>query len=78
MNKQEFNDLLLELNEQGYKNSPPPEDPLGMCNVDVDVCHQVTCHRCGHKGMDYHPMLMPGVSYRAFAVCPGCGEVMEF
>ena len=60
----------LNLYDEGYKEG-------GWNDIDAGVLSVSHCSNCEHKGLDYHPMRKPE-SYRAFAVCPKCGNVQEF
>ena len=62
----------LELS--GYQPKAPSYQAAA---IDSQVCAESQCDECGHKGLDYRPFTKPG-SYRAFAVCPECGEAVEF
>ncbi len=73
MKREDFTRLETGLIEAGYKEQGPGgkrED------IDADICHRAKC-KCGHTGLEYRPFWMPGESYRAFAVCPKCGEARE-
>jgi hypothetical protein len=70
----ERNNLLQE----GYENKRPAYTGLfDAAQIDADVCADSSCSECGHRGLEYHPRVKPG-SYRAFAVCPKCGNEEEF
>ena len=67
----------------GYRRGRPPRPTGGLSvdggSIDAEVCADSTCENCRHKGMEYHPFVKDEPrSYRAFAVCPECGEVFEF
>lgn len=70
----------FDLESEGYEPGTPRPDPIGIGgeNIDREVCNQATCHACGYHGLIYHPYVIPGVSYRALAECPSCGETVEF
>jgi hypothetical protein len=44
----------------------------------------MACEHCGRSGLDYQGYVFPARrqrgpgGYRAFAVCPGCGQAREF
>ena len=72
-------DIAAEL--IGYKEGcPSGEGLLDVIDVlGIDVCVTSSCASCGHKGMEFHPFVNKELhSYRAFAVCPVCGEAFEF
>jgi hypothetical protein len=73
-----LDDLLESGQLEGYIPEAPPGGLIDAAEVDGDVAAQATCIRCKHRGMDYRPFRIPAVSYRAFAVCPRCGEAHEF
>lgn len=48
-------------------------------SIDVEVCAESNCTHCGHHGLECVPFIKEAHhSYRAFAVCPECGEAEEF
>lgn len=48
-------------------------------DIDNEVCAESKCTFCGHLGVECHPFINERIhSYRAFAVCPACGEAEEF
>lgn len=67
-----------EIYQSGELSGYQPGQPEGpMSDVDQEICQDATCENCGHQGCEFYPYSKPG-SYRAFAVCPDCGEAMEF
>lgn len=47
--------------------------------IDNEVCSESKCSFCGHCGVECVPFVNEHThSYRAFAVCPACGEAEEF
>jgi hypothetical protein len=69
---------LIENGElDGYQPGRPTPGIIDGASIDAEVCDKATCSNCGHRGMEYYPYVQPG-SYRAFAVCPNCGEAEEF
>lgn len=58
----------------GYSIGAPSAD---VAALDRPICTESECSDCGHVGMDYRP-IHKGDSYRAFAVCPECGNTEEF
>lgn len=63
----------------GYKPGTPQPGLIDGASIDARVCSESKCDNCGHKGMEYHPFVRDEPrSYRAFAVCPECGEAFEF
>lgn len=47
--------------------------------VDSGVCAGATCEACDWTGLAYAPFTHPTTgSYRAFMLCPRCGQVEEF
>lgn len=71
-----FTDMILDLLNDGYKMGAPG---IIGATIDSQVCLESKCSKCGHSGMEYHPYSKPEVySYRAFAVCPDCGDWEEF
>ncbi len=57
-----------------YQPKPPSPD---AALSDGELCRRASCSRCGRQGLIYRPFIRPG-SYRAFAICPGCGHTDEF
>lgn len=74
MKRDEFNLLEKEMIEAGYKQQGPGGERE---DIDAGICQKAKCQKCGHKGLDYRPLWKAGESYRAFAVCPKCGEARE-
>jgi hypothetical protein len=37
--------------------------------VDAELCREMACPECGHKGMQFHPWHL-GQRYKAIADCP--------
>lgn len=66
-----------QLLQEGYQPTPPKGGLLDAGEMDGAICATATCENCGHKGLEYKPYSKPG-SYRPFAVCPECGERVEF
>jgi hypothetical protein len=73
-------ELDAGLRKCDYRAGPPPWLRVEALDVDRETCADGTCDRCGHAGMACHPYHRPGVrrAYRAYAVCPGCGDWSEF
>ena len=73
---------LTELLESGELEGYLPEAPSGGlisgAEIDRQVAATASCSKCKHQGLQYHPFRVPGISYRAFAVCPLCDEAHEF
>ncbi|GAJ15936.1 unnamed protein product [marine sediment metagenome] len=64
---------------EGYRQGAPPPGFIDAAAIDGSICSESKCDNCGHQGMDYKPFLRDNPhSYRAFAVCPECGEGFEF
>jgi len=69
--------FVEELN--GYRMGRPHSGLIDGGQIDANICYESSCDNCGHKGMEYHPFVREEPrSYRAFAVCPKCGEAFEF
>jgi len=63
----------------GYRQGAPSGGLVDSRSIDWEVCSESKCENCGHQGMEYHPFVRDEPpSYRAFAVCPKCGEAYEF
>lgn len=63
----------------GYRPSRPHWGLIDGGSIDAEACAESKCDNCGHQGMEYHPFVRDEPrSYRAFMVCPECGEVFEF
>ena len=76
MNKGDvYEDVMLG----GFKIGRPARGMVDGAGIDADVCNKAKCESCGHQGMEYHPFIKDEPrSYRAFAICPKCGEAFEF
>lgn len=62
-----------------YERGFPTWGLINGGSIDVQVCAESTCEHCGHKGLECKPFInIEHKSYRAFAVCPECGEAEEF
>ena len=74
----EINKAFIE-DLSGYRVGRPNWGLIDGASIDAQICSEVKCDRCGHQGMEYHPFVRDEPrSYRAFAVCPECGETFEF
>lgn len=76
-------DMAFVEDLSGYRIGTPPRPTGGLsvdgAAIDARVCAESKCENCGHQGMEYHPFVRDDPhSYRAFAVCPECGEAFEF
>jgi hypothetical protein len=61
---------------QGYAPHAPSE---GAREIDSGVANTSTCEECGFHGHYYKPFYNAEEHiYLAFAVCGGCGNVIEF
>ena len=71
---------LAPTGTEGYRPVAPPASSWpGGRNIDAAVCRTTRCDRCGQRGLTYTPFFRAAPrSYRAFAVCPGCGHTVEF
>ena len=70
---------LLDSGElEGYLAEAPTGGLISGAEIDRQVAASAVCSKCKHQGLEYHPFRVPGISYRAFAVCPLCGEAHEF
>lgn len=74
MDKIETFELFNELMEEGYKNQAPSNE---VADMDTEVCKESECSSCEHIGLKYKAFTK-GEKYRAFSVCPNCGESEEF
>lgn len=62
-----------------YEGGFPTWGIIDGGSIDIQVCAESTCEHCGHKGLQVRPFInRERKSYRAFAVCPECGEADEF
>ena len=68
--KKFFNDI----EDQGYSYGAPSYEAE---KFDERVANEAKCDKCGYNGLRYHPFSKPG-SYRAFTLCPECGNIDEF
>ena len=63
----------------GYMARRPHWGLIDGADIDAQICLESKCEECGHQGLEYHPFVRDEPRlYRAFAVCPACGEVFEF
>lgn len=70
----------IGLIENGYKEEVPD---ISAALIDIEVCDEATCPKCGNIGMHYKPFVKRDesgkiISYRAFSVCPNCNYENEF
>src|SRR4030081_1830949 len=62
---------LLDSGElEGYLAEAPTGGLISGAEIDRQVAASAACSKCKHQGLEYHPFRVPGISYRAFAVCP--------
>jgi hypothetical protein len=74
-------EIDLELARCDYTPGRPPFLTDRAARIDREVCADSTCERCGRRGLEYYcGWHVSGVRhrYRAYAVCPACGEWSEF
>jgi len=72
-------DMALVEDLASYRVGRPKWGLIDGAGIDAQCCAEATCEACGHQGMEYHPFVRDEPrSYRAFAVCPECGESFEF
>ena len=77
MDANAYAELRAELLREGYLPVAPSSGDPELDQIDPDVSRQARCPGCGGYGLEYRPFSKHG-SYRAFAVCPACGEAQEF
>lgn len=74
-----LDDEFIENELSDYQPGWPTWGLIDGASIDIQVCAESTCDNCGHKGLQCKPFIKPEIkSYRAFAVCPECGEAEEF
>jgi hypothetical protein len=73
-------ELDAEMARCGYTPGAPPWLTVGAARIDAGVCAGSTCDRCGRRGLEFYPAHRPAgrMSYRAYTVCPACGDWAEF
>jgi hypothetical protein len=82
MTLKEFKPLVKELLDSGWKLKAPDEQTL---RAEDEGCNKAICAHCGHRGLAYMPFTGPArpkpgatlSTYRAFAICARCGQVIE-
>lgn len=63
----------------GYRSGVPPWGRQGGESIDIEVCRDSACTRCGHQGLECRPFHhVESRSYLAFAVCPRCHHAEKF
>jgi hypothetical protein len=66
--------LTKKLESKGYHKEIPNNK-----NPDAQACADAKCPKCNHQGLNLVVFTHEGVgSYRAFALCPECGNAEEF
>ena len=79
MNRTEIEEVFEELELMGYRMGTPRWGLICGSAIDAEICENTRCENCGHQGLRFHPFVKDETkSYRAFAVCPACGEGFEF
>lgn len=68
---------ITEYREQLAADGYQPGCRRSASEIDAPIAAAATCEACGHEGCYYEPFTRPG-SYIALAVCPACGEALEF
>jgi len=72
-------EAFIEEELPGYQRGFPTWGLIDGGSIDAQVCAESTCGKCGHKGLKVEPFInLEHKSYRAFSVCPECGEAEEF
>lgn len=70
---------IQELYSLGYRQGRPTWGIIDGGSIDAEVCATSKCDNCGHYGMEYKGFVKDETkSYRAFAICPECGNSYEF
>ncbi len=77
---------LEDYDLSGYiAGRPPTNGFIDGPGIDAECANGSTCEACGHVGMEYRPYTTKPFcgygdmgGYRAFAVCPDCGNAVEF
>lgn len=75
-------DLRAALRADGYE--PNGGISSETAALDAQVCQDVRCPNCGHRGMAYEAWTNPVIratghgGYRALAICPDCPHGQEF
>jgi hypothetical protein len=73
-------ELDAELRRCEYRAGLPPWLRTEAARIDSEVCGGTSCGRCGRRGLTYYPGYRTAGArpqYRAWAVCPGCGDWSE-
>lgn len=60
--------------DYGYQWGAPSAEAR---TIDKKVCAESKCGECGHGRLNYEG-IHKGGSYKAFSLCPECGDVQEF
>lgn len=70
---------FIEQELSDYDRGFPTWGIIDGGSIDIEVCSKSTCDKCKHQGLICNPFInRDHKSYRAFAVCPECGEAKEF
>jgi hypothetical protein len=71
----EFNLEAERLIMEGYSPDAPNDR---VREIDGSIANTTTCEECGFVGHYYRPFSNGMGSYRAYALCGGCSNVVEF
>ena len=75
----ELTEEFIENEMPDYERGFPNWGLIDGSSIDIGVCEESTCTQCGHKGLECVPFInREHKSYRAFAICPICGNAEEF
>lgn len=61
-----------------YHPGKPRRGAADGATIDETICADSDCTQCGQHGLEYRPFVDMDSRYRAFCVCPQCGDSEEF
>ncbi len=64
--------------EEGYVPGIPGSMETADHAVEVELCANSICEKCGHEGLEYLPFVdHASQDFRAFSLCSECGNAEE-
>ena len=73
-----MNDLEKRMAEEGYVPGIPGSMETYDHAIEAEFCATGICENCGHRGLEYMPFVdHTSQDFRAFGLCPECGNAEE-
>ena len=73
-----MDDLIKKMAEEGYAPGTPGSMETANHAVEVELCANSICEKCGHEGLEYVPFVdHASQDFRAFSFCPDCDNAEE-